>query len=53
MMSVAKVHGGHTPSLVEMHEVYCRLEEELTAHMMKEEQILFPTIPELGSAVAH
>ena len=45
---VARVHGGHTPSLVEMHEVFCRLEEELTTHMMKEEQILFPAIMDLA-----
>lgn len=45
---VARVHGGHTPALVEMHEVFCRLEEELTTHMMKEEQILFPAIMDLA-----
>ena len=39
---VAHVHGGHTPSLLEVFQVYCGLEEELTSHMMKEEQILFP-----------
>lgn len=45
---VARVHGGHTPSLVEMHDVFCHLEEELTTHMMKEEQILFPAIMDLA-----
>lgn len=45
---VARVHGGHTPSLVKMHEVFCQLEEELTTHLMKEEQILFPTIKALA-----
>lgn len=41
---VAQVHGGHTPSLVEVFDVYCGLEAELESHMMKEEQILFPAV---------
>lgn len=41
---VARVHGGHTPSLVEVYEVFCGMAEELGSHMMKEEQILFPAI---------
>ena len=41
---VAHVHGPHTPSLVELFRVFCQLEEELTSHLMKEEQILFPAI---------
>jgi regulator of cell morphogenesis and NO signaling len=41
---VAHVHGGHTPSLVEVYEVFCGLEEEMVSHMMKEEKVLFPTI---------
>lgn len=46
---VAKVHGGHTPSLVELFEVFCTMSEELGSHMMKEEQILFPAIEALAS----
>ena len=41
---VANVHGGHTPSLVEVFDVFCGLEAELNSHMMKEEQILFPAV---------
>ena len=41
---VAKVHGGHTPSLVELNEVFRTMSEELADHMIKEEQILFPAI---------
>lgn len=44
---VANVHGGHTPSLVEIHETFVAMEDELTSHMMKEEQILFPAIVSL------
>lgn len=41
---VAKVHGGHTPSLIELSEVFQGLNDELSSHIMKEEQILFPAI---------
>ncbi len=44
---VAHVHGGHTPSLVELFHVFCGLEEELTTHLMKEEHILYPAIVEI------
>lgn len=45
---VAKVHGGHTPALVEMAHVYEGLFDELSSHIMKEEQILFPAIEALS-----
>lgn len=41
---VAQVHGGHTPSLVEVFDVFIALEEEMVSHMKKEEQVLFPTV---------
>lgn len=41
---VATVHGGHTPALVEVAEVFAAMAEELDSHMMKEEQILFPAV---------
>jgi regulator of cell morphogenesis and NO signaling len=41
---VARVHGPHTPALVEVHQVFGAMSEELHSHMMKEEQILFPAI---------
>ena len=41
---VAHVHGGHTPSLVEMFHVFTGMETELASHMMKEEQVLFPAV---------
>ncbi|MDD5198781.1 MAG: DUF542 domain-containing protein, partial [Terrimicrobiaceae bacterium] len=41
---VAQVHGGHTPSLVKVFDVFCGLSQELDSHMMKEEQILFPAV---------
>ncbi len=41
---VAQVHGGHTPSLVKVSEVYEKMEQELMEHMVKEEEMLFPAI---------
>lgn len=45
---VAQVHGGHTPSLVRVFEVFCGLAEEMSSHMMKEEEVLFPAIKALS-----
>jgi regulator of cell morphogenesis and NO signaling len=45
---VAHVHGTHTPSLVEISEIFVAVEEELGSHMIKEEQILFPAIVALA-----
>ena len=41
---VAQVHGAHTPSLVDVYEVFSGMAAELAEHMMKEEQMLFPAI---------
>ena len=49
---VAEVHGGHTPSLVTMHEIFLSIEAELASHMMKEEQILFPAVVALSKGEA-
>lgn len=49
---VAQVHGGHTPSLAEMFQVFVGLEDELTSHMMKEERILFPAISAMSRGEA-
>ncbi|MCC5833814.1 MAG: iron-sulfur cluster repair di-iron protein [Opitutales bacterium] len=41
---VAHVHGGHTPSLVELFHVFTEMAEELVDHTQKEECGLFPAI---------
>ncbi len=41
---VAHVHGGHTPTLLEVHEIFTEMAAELESHLMKEETILFPAI---------
>lgn len=46
---VAQVHGGHTPALREILEVFLALETELTLHLLKEEQILFPAIAAIAA----
>ncbi|MBE2204990.1 MAG: iron-sulfur cluster repair di-iron protein [Chthoniobacterales bacterium] len=45
---VAHVHGGHTPSVVEVSRVFDGLFHELDSHMMKEEQVLFPAVAALS-----
>ncbi|MDQ8184619.1 iron-sulfur cluster repair di-iron protein [Pelagicoccus sp. SDUM812002] len=47
---VAHVHGGHTPSLVEVFEVFAGLAKELEDHIGKEEKVLFPAVENLASA---
>lgn len=44
---VASVHGEHDERLVEVHDVFVGLVSELSSHMMKEEQVLFPMIRQL------
>ena len=47
---VARVHGDSHPELVEMNTLCSSVINELTSHMQKEEQILFPYIKELWQA---
>lgn len=46
---LAKVHGPANPELVQIADVFDDVCEEMTAHMMKEEQILFPYIDQLAA----
>jgi regulator of cell morphogenesis and NO signaling len=50
---VCSAHGEKHPELLKLQVTFHRLQEELTSHMLKEEQILFPYIQNLDSAVAH
>jgi regulator of cell morphogenesis and NO signaling len=43
-------HGERHPELVSVRQTFNRLAEELAAHMVKEEQVLFPYIDELAAA---
>jgi len=46
---VASVHGGNHPELGEVKELFDGLAAELTVHLLKEEQVLFPAVRLLGS----
>lgn len=47
---VAHVHGDKDPRLAEVRAAFVDLRDELTSHMMKEEQILFPMIRRIEHA---
>lgn len=49
---VASVHGGHSPALVELRDVYAGFAGEMMEHMMKEEKVLFPWIRSLAAGQA-
>lgn len=49
---VCERHGHDTPALIPIREAFLALAEELSAHMEKEELILFPTIKRLEEAEA-
>ena len=50
LFKVRKVHGEHHPELVEIETLFIECAEELTAHMMKEERVLFPLIRKMVTA---
>ncbi|MCC7246924.1 MAG: iron-sulfur cluster repair di-iron protein [Saprospiraceae bacterium] len=47
---VARVHGDRHPELLQIRLVFSKLAEELTAHLQKEERILFPYVAHLAGA---
>jgi regulator of cell morphogenesis and NO signaling len=47
---LASVHGENHPELIEVRNLFADVADEMTSHMMKEEQILFPFISALGDA---
>jgi regulator of cell morphogenesis and NO signaling len=47
---VLAAHGGNHPELVNLDELLIRLDADLTPHMFKEEQVLFPYIVSLENA---
>ena len=50
---IARVHGERHPELAEVARLFDAVVEDMTSHMWKEEQILFPYISALGEAAAH
>jgi regulator of cell morphogenesis and NO signaling len=51
MDKVARVHGDHHPELLELRDQLTKLADDLTMHMYKEENVLFPFIKDLDTAV--
>lgn len=49
-IKVCRVHGDRHPELQEIYRNFCDVAEELTAHMPKEEHVLFPYIKQLNEA---
>jgi len=49
---VFQVHGEHEPRLEDVRRAFVALKDELTSHMMKEEQVLFPMIRQLETATS-
>ena len=47
---VSRVHGEHHPELLRIYQLVQEINDEMTAHMMKEENILFPFIRKMFSA---
>lgn len=47
---VAAVHGDKEPRLKQMKDTFLALSAELTTHLMKEEQVLFPMIRQLEAS---
>ena len=43
---VADVHGSHHPELVEIADLFSKINHELLQHLQKEEDVLFPAIKE-------
>ncbi len=46
---VSMIHGGRTGSLKEVYWLYCEMVDDLTVHLNKEKQLLFPAIKALCS----
>jgi regulator of cell morphogenesis and NO signaling len=47
---VAAVHGEKEPRLAQIRDIFLALSAELNAHLMKEEQVLFPIIRQLEAS---
>lgn len=41
---IAEVHGDHHPELIELANLFSQLKDEMTQHLAKEEEVLFPAI---------
>lgn len=51
MDKVARVHGEHHPELLELRNLLTNLASDLSMHMFKEENVLFPYIKDVDTAI--
>ncbi|HLK31730.1 MAG TPA: iron-sulfur cluster repair di-iron protein [Terriglobales bacterium] len=51
LAKVCSVHGQRHPELLRIRELFAGLAQELTMHMMKEEQVLFPYVSRMEESV--
>ncbi|MCA0429981.1 MAG: iron-sulfur cluster repair di-iron protein [Bacteroidetes bacterium] len=49
LAKVAKVHGDSNPEAISIYKLFVEIADELTSHMEKEENILFPYIKQLAT----
>lgn len=49
---VANKHGERFPNMVEVYQLFLEVQSEMTSHMQKEEQILFPRIKKVEEIIA-
>jgi regulator of cell morphogenesis and NO signaling len=49
--TVVRVHGGHHPELAALEASFGALRDELSMHLLKEEEVLFPYLEALAAAV--
>lgn len=47
---IANVHGGHHPELIEVADLFAKINDELLQHLKNEEEVLFPAIKEAVQA---
>lgn len=47
---IAAVHGSHHPEVVEIAEIFAKVAKDLTLHLQKEEETLFPAIKRIVAA---
>jgi regulator of cell morphogenesis and NO signaling len=52
IQKVVSVHGARHPELLEVQKTFCDLADDLLPHMMKEENVLFPYVVKIETAIA-
>jgi regulator of cell morphogenesis and NO signaling len=50
---IADVHGNNHPELLEVAELFAKINEELLQHLKNEEEVLFPAIKIAGISASH